>query len=114
MKSFDYDMAMQVSDCDLELFGELIEIFDDQQKQHIKDLESAISAGNFAQFELVAHALKGALRNLGAMASAEVARTLEQLGREKDLERAKSLIQELESEIKKFRTQVDHISTGGE
>lgn len=113
MKSFDYDQAMQVTDSDLELFGELIEIFDGQQKQNIEDLESAIISGDFARFELVAHALKGALSNLGAMASIELARALEGLGREKDLQRAHELVQELVAEIKNFRAEVEHVTAEG-
>lgn len=114
MKSFDYDQAMQVTDSDLELFGELIEIFDGQQKQNIEDLELAISSGDFARFELVAHALKGALSNLGALASAEMAHILEGLGREKDLQRAQSLVQELVAEIGRFRAEVEQVTAGGQ
>ena len=47
MQSFDYDQAMHVTDSDLELFGELVEIFDSQQNKNIEELESAISAGEY-------------------------------------------------------------------
>jgi HPt (histidine-containing phosphotransfer) domain-containing protein len=112
MKSFDYEAAMKVTDGDLELFGELIAVFDGQQKENIAELEAALASKDFAQFELVAHALKGALSNLGANAGVEIARALEGLGTQKDLDRAQALILELTQEISKFRAEADKVTAG--
>ena len=113
LKSFDYDQAMEKADGDTALFGELIEMFDSQHVQSIEELRAAMSAGDFARIELVAHALKGTLNNLGAVAGARMSDTLEAMGREKDLQLAQARLQELTAEIRKFRAEVERVKRGG-
>ena len=82
---------------DMEQVGELIDLddtravladfvtmFAEQSPARLAALRAAFAAGDFEEVGRVAHSLKGACANLGALRAAEAARLLERAGRDND------------------------------
>ena len=73
------------------LVQELIALHAADGPERIRALEAAVSAGDAARGATEAHQLKGSVGNLGLVRLAELARQLEQAGREGSLEGATDL-----------------------
>jgi HPt (histidine-containing phosphotransfer) domain-containing protein len=93
---------MKATDGDLELFGELLDMFREQYPQMLTDLGEAVSAGDPARIREAAHAIKGTLANLGAIAATETALELETMGRQAQIDRAAEVFQSLRVAVREF------------
>lgn len=78
---FDRDATMDRLDGDQELFKELIEIFLTDSKQQLDSIRASIQAGDATETSQLAHAIKGALGNIGAMKCHRLALELERRGK---------------------------------
>ena len=70
-------------------------------------IEEAMSSEDAEGLERAAHSLKGALTNLGAERSSEIARELERFGCERDLEGTKDAYERLDTAIEDLRKELD-------
>lgn len=81
-------------------YRELLDLFLDDARQRLVQLESALSAGDLAQVASTAHSIKGAAANLAAERARALAWAIESRGRAGDstglAERAGELAAELE------------------
>jgi HPt (histidine-containing phosphotransfer) domain-containing protein len=84
---------------DAELLGEVLDVFMEELPEMISDLQKAISGQNAEAVMRAAHSLKGALLNVSADSSAELAFKLEEQGRAERLDGTRELLAELEVEL---------------
>ena len=66
---------------------------------HLAELRQAIVAGDAKEIQTTAHSLKGELGYLGVAEISQKARLLEEMGRSADLQGAKDLFQQFETEV---------------
>jgi histidine phosphotransfer protein HptB len=86
-----------------ELFGgvfvnDLIDVFLQEAPKMLGELQTGLATSDADQFHRAAHSLKSNAATFGANNLAEMAKALEQLGREKKLAEVGSLLTELEAE----------------
>ncbi|MFN0162696.1 MAG: PAS domain-containing protein [Burkholderiales bacterium] len=74
------------------VLAEFIELYTTQGPQRIDEIAAAAAAGDFERLARVAHSLKGASANLGAIGVAELARRLEVAGHARDAEGLEGMI----------------------
>ena len=86
-------------DGDESLLHELLTIFLDESPRQLSTLQQAIETNNPEETERTAHSMKGELGYLGLAHAAEISRTLEHLGRQRDLQSAPELLVSLKTEI---------------
>lgn len=84
---------------DRELLKELIESFLRSAPPIIAQIEEAVTSGNTAQIDFQAHTLKSALSSLGASHAAELAYSLERMGKERNLSFAADTMKALICEV---------------
>jgi len=84
---------------DEELLQELCQIFLDESPKLLQKLRQAVTDGDSEGVMRAAHSLKGESSYLGASATSQAARQLEEMGRSKDLSRAGDTVAVLEREV---------------
>nr|MBC8218033.1 PAS domain S-box protein [Planctomycetota bacterium] len=89
---------------DEELIKEVVPIFLKDSEERLGKLTEAVKAGDASGIKFYAHALKGAATNVGANRLSDIACHLEHVGREKDVEAAIPLFDELKTELEKVVT----------
>jgi two-component system, sensor histidine kinase and response regulator len=89
------------AETDAQLVGQLCESFRDDTARRLVDLREAADSADPERLRQVAHAVKGASANLGAVRMAALSRRLEALGEQRCVEGALPLIEELEQEFTK-------------
>jgi CheY-like chemotaxis protein/HPt (histidine-containing phosphotransfer) domain-containing protein len=97
--AFDLEEALAIVDGNRGLLAEMAQLFEDESREQMTALSEAIRLRNPAGVTLYAHALKGALISLGAVAAASAAKELEQMGRACDEERFADAFACLEQEL---------------
>ena len=105
MKTFDREKALSVTGGDTGLLGELLNLFCEQRPKQLTDISDAIKTGQSEQLQSVAHALKGALGNLGGMHAFNLAQALEKMGMDNKLQGAETVFQQLEASVLEFEKQ---------
>lgn len=98
----------------LPLVGKLFEAFEQSVPAWLHDLDTAIQANDAEKFRKAAHTAKGALSTLAAHPAAELARSLEELGKAGDLANARIGVAQFTAEMERvreaFRTKVAEIA----
>ncbi len=102
----DFDGAMDRVDGDRELYFELIDMFFEDADRNLESLQQAVKNQDCKQVESLAHSMKSALGNLGAMSSFQAAFALEKAGRAGDVSNATADYQIFKGEIEKFKQAV--------
>jgi two-component system, sensor histidine kinase and response regulator len=95
---FDREAALAHVDGDMALLRELVTIFRDDWPQSLAALHAAIRSENHPALVRNAHALKGALSCLGAIAATTLAQRLESFGHTGALAQAHPTLSALEDE----------------
>ena len=95
----DLATARGLAGGDPELLMELAEIFRSDSPQKLAELRDAVSRKDSAKTCQLAHYLKGALGNIGAMKAYDSAYELEKIGEEKRPDEAPVVLERLENEI---------------
>ncbi len=96
---------------DLELLGEMIQVFLEEYPKTMDSIRGGIATRNAAEVELHAHSVKGAMRNFGDSSAVNVAFDLEKLGRNKDLAQAQAVFEKLLVEVEKFASAAKELAT---
>ena len=87
-----------------EEFDTLVATFIRDSSNKVEELADIIEAGDPDRLRKVAHSLKGSSSNVCAMPLSELARQLEQLGREGTLAGAADLLERLRDEFQQVAT----------
>ena len=85
------------------LFTELVQLFLEDTPARIRELGNALLESNAQGIEQAAHALKSSAANLGATQLSKVFLEIEAAGREHDLGRAKSLVEQSNAAYERVR-----------
>jgi CheY-like chemotaxis protein len=97
--SWNKDKMLEKLDGDEALLAQVIKMFLAGAPAHLAELRQAIVAGNAKGIQTTAHSLKGELGYLGVAEISQKARMLEEMGRSEDLQGAKNLFQQFETEV---------------
>ena len=87
---------------DVELFRELVQVFEGDYPMHLGNIREAAANSNFEGLERAAHTLKGALGNFATKTAFNTAFELETMGRKGEVEGALERCAALEEEIIKL------------
>jgi len=98
---------------DWDLLGELIELFLDSSPRLLAEAEAGITRSDSQTIERAAHALKGAMQNMGAIPGAQAAADLEEIGRNGDLAHAPDALSRLKQEFDDLVVALEQPSIGG-
>src|ERR1700682_1964751 len=97
-----------------QLLAELAKVFRQHCPKQLIDLREAIFAGDPRGVEHMAHALRGALSNLGAGPASKSAMRLEEMGRNASLAEAEDERVALEREIARAETELAELCHGAQ
>lgn len=89
---------------DEELARKVFNVFIEDSKSHIQEMEKAMEISDFPALELHSHNLKGAAANVCAISLKEVAGEINRLARSKELERARLLVDRLHEAFERTRS----------
>ena len=95
----DWRKALENADGSEELLMELIEVFNEEYPDMMRQVRAAIDAGDAVALRRTAHNLKGSARIFGAEPTTEVAQRLETMGADGDLGGAEACWSELSLEV---------------
>jgi signal transduction histidine kinase/DNA-binding response OmpR family regulator/HPt (histidine-containing phosphotransfer) domain-containing protein len=109
------DMAALLSQVenDWDLLGELIELFLDSSPRLLAEAEAGLARHDAQTIERAAHALKGAMQNMGAVPAVQAAADLEEIGRNGDLSHAQESLARLKQEFDCLVVALEQQSIGG-
>jgi HPt (histidine-containing phosphotransfer) domain-containing protein len=96
----DRDAIFALVEGDMELFGELVELFLDNYPTLLVEIRDGINEDDPSRVREAAHSLKGSVGNFLADNAVELSRILEQMGRDGDLRFASQKLTELEMEMR--------------
>jgi signal transduction histidine kinase/DNA-binding response OmpR family regulator/HPt (histidine-containing phosphotransfer) domain-containing protein len=99
MTGFDLEAALAIVEGNRSLLAEMARLFEQEGAEHLDALREAIRRSDQAGVALYAHALKGALYSLGAVAATDAAWRLEQLAKADDKDRFAEATVDLENEL---------------
>ena len=107
------DELRMLSDDDMDLLGELIDIFLDDTPARMLDLAAAVQAGDPEASMQNAHALKSSCAQLGAMQLSEFCKQVEAMGRAGDVSAAGPVVAAAQAELERVKVALDQARTGG-
>ncbi|MGH9574375.1 MAG: response regulator [Candidatus Acidiferrales bacterium] len=102
-EAFDLKAALDRVEGDRGLLEEIAKLFDEESAKNLLEIRGAFDAGDAAMLERLAHTMKGASANIGAVRVSRAALALEQASRTHELTNAQSKIAALEREIEILR-----------
>lgn len=95
MTLFDKDAFNSLIDGDKKLYAELLHLYATDYPKIITDLHAAITGANASQVEILAHRLRGMVRNFFAADLADLAEAIEEGGRAGKLDGAVEKLKDL-------------------
>jgi CheY-like chemotaxis protein len=105
----DMAAALERVEGDRDLLEELVRIFADECPGNLKEIRLALSGRDAHALRLLAHTVKGAAMNLGALKVSEAALALENQARAGDLENAAPLAENLAKEIELLMPEMESL-----
>ena len=96
-KSFDWNQLHQLAGGDTTFEKELLEMFLSDAESSLSQLEDALASNSIETVEELAHYLKGASANVGAIALSQAAAQLERQAKQRKLVQAPKLLAQLQS-----------------
>jgi signal transduction histidine kinase/CheY-like chemotaxis protein/HPt (histidine-containing phosphotransfer) domain-containing protein len=88
---------------DMEFLRQVVEVFFEGWPTHLARMQQSVACQDSQQLQEVAHALKGAVGGLQAMAAYQAALRLEQLGRSGDVSAAEPALARLQEEVGRLK-----------
>ncbi|MCU0523252.1 MAG: response regulator [Elainella sp. Prado103] len=101
---FDLDQLNQLSDCNWEFAQELIQLYLDDTKQQVQLLSQAIQQHNLQQIEQLAHHIRGASANIGAVQIERITDRMERLAAQTQTSSFNDLYVELQQALTQIET----------
>ncbi len=96
-KSFDWNQLHQLAGGDTAFEKELLEMFLGDAESSLLQLEEALASNSIEMVEELAHYLKGASANVGAVALSQAAAQLERQAKQRKLVQASKMLAQLQS-----------------
>ena len=94
-----------------DVLAQVLRLFLDEAPRRLERLRSVLAKGDAAEFQRVAHSLKGAAGNIGAHALCDAARRAEELGRTGRLDSAAPLLRDIELRLADVATEIKGLLT---
>jgi signal transduction histidine kinase/DNA-binding response OmpR family regulator len=117
-ETFEYAVVLNRVENDLDLLLEVIELFMESSPLLLAEIEAGLARGEHQAVERAAHALKGAMQNVGGALAAEAAAKLEYQGRSGNLGDAPGSLESLKTEYQQLtaaliecRAEISHASS---
>lgn len=101
---FDVAFALRGVGGDPELLKEIIDLYLQEYPKWLQDIRTAITQTDAATLRRAAHTLKGTLSGFKATAASELAQRLEEMGRDKNLNRAGETCAALDTALAHLRS----------
>jgi HPt (histidine-containing phosphotransfer) domain-containing protein len=101
----DLDQLRDICMEDQDLMRELVTSLIDDAKAQIPELERAVESADATKCARVAHYVKGACANVGAVSMATILKNIEQSAGEGDFEACRMSVRNLALELQKFSTE---------
>lgn len=108
--AIDLPGALERLDDDRELLQELAQLFLQDLPLRLVDIRNAVASHNAKALQQSAHTLKGSAGNLAAVAVFEVARHLEQMGRDGDLTHIDEAYAVLKTEVERLTAELETLA----
>ncbi len=105
----DRDLALSRVGGDLDLLKEIAMLFVQDYPKVLQELHQAIASGDAQTVERTAHGLKGSVATFGARAAMEAARTIENLGRARELASLDPVLDRLEVALEALRPELENL-----
>lgn len=99
MSKFDHDALDGLISGDTGLLVELVDLFCIDWREIMGRIHGAVRRGDAPEVELLAHRLKGMVRNFFAAKAAELSGEIENMGREKKVALVSDRLPALEAEL---------------
>ncbi|TXT16388.1 MAG: two component system sensor histidine kinase barA-like, partial [Erysipelotrichaceae bacterium] len=99
LASFDFKQSLDRLGGNLEFYYQLLEKFRNNHKDEIGRIQSALVVNDFKAARILAHTLKSAAGNVGALHVSEKAALLENVLGEENLSNVESLLKQLNTEL---------------
>jgi HPt (histidine-containing phosphotransfer) domain-containing protein len=106
-ENLDRQLALSRVGGDLDLLKEIAHLFVEDYPKLLADLHQAIDRGDAVAIERTAHGLKGSVSTFGARTAMEAARTIESLGRARQVNDLAALLHTLESALAELRPELE-------
>lgn len=106
---FDLSEALDRVDGDKVLLSEMAELFLESYPGYLSRIKEAVVQADFPALTQAAHALKGSVGNFTTREPFEVARTLEQLGRQGNIDLALQVVVELEEVLAQLTPELENL-----
>ncbi len=103
VQQFDENAALQTVSGDEGLLGELIQVFVESSPNEVKEIRSALAAGDAIRVARAAHGLKGSVGCFGPSAVMELAKDLEKAGNANNLANASRVFDSLLPELERLK-----------
>ena len=103
----DMAAALDRVEGDRDLLEELAILFSEESARNIHEVRAALKSGDTVLLERLAHTVKGASANIGAVSVSCAALALEQAARSRDLLDAQGKMEVLEIELERLRPALD-------
>jgi HPt (histidine-containing phosphotransfer) domain-containing protein len=107
--SLDLDGAMARLGNDLALFQEFIGFYDEDYPRLLGNLKQAVIDRDGEAVHHAAHGLRGLVASLGAIDVANLAGSLERLGRTRDFSEAEEVLKKLQTEIERLNSELESV-----
>jgi len=101
----DMDQLRDICMEDQDLMRELVTSLIDDAKAQIPELERAVESADATKCARVAHYVKGACANVGAVSMATILQNIERSAGEGDFEACRMSVRNLALELQKFSTE---------
>jgi two-component system sensor histidine kinase/response regulator len=108
-ESLDRELALSRVGGDVDLLKEIAQLFVEDYPRVLDELHQAVDTGDAQAVERTAHGLKGSVSTFGASAAMEAARTLENLGRARQLEQVRQVLNTLELALAALRPELESL-----
>ena len=108
-RAVDHSLALSRVGGDVELLQEIARLFLTDAPHMLNAIRTAIRAGDAHALERSAHAFKGCIANFGAKTATEIAFSLEQMGRNRDLSQASETFARLQAEQEAVETELQQV-----
>ena len=106
---FDLKKALEQVGGDREILKEIIDIYCEEYPKQLSQIQQAIDKNDTATVGEVAHTIKGAVGNFGAIAAFEAALCLEKIGKSGELSKAMSAFSELKEKLEQLERELKKI-----
>jgi CheY-like chemotaxis protein len=97
---------------DWDLLMEMIELYLDSAPKLMSEIDAALARGDVSTVERLAHALKGALQNIGAASAARAAAIVEECGRAGDADAIIEALAHLKTELARLLRALPQTTVG--